>query len=85
MKKLTCSLDSNCPHDFIPESYLTKDTKGYLIHTYLPVIVEKSVEGFFIGLDGTEFTIYTNSIAVDEFDIIDFNEIHVFVKRIEIL
>ena len=84
MKKLTCILATNSTTNFIPENYLQKDSKGYLKNTYLPVIVGKSVEGTFIGIDGTEFVILTKSISVDQFDIIDFNGIDVYVKDIEL-
>jgi len=84
MKKLFCRIVTNEPHRFFfPGMYSKKGAKGYVKNTLLPVIIEQTNKGRYLGIDGQEFEIFTKSIGVIENDIIEFGNTDVLVVKIE--
>lgn len=92
--KILCQLAFCSASNFFPKSYLLEGKRGYNLHTYEEVIIDKELEidadikgniPSYPGIDGCEFEMFVNG-NIGEFDIIDFgkidNNITVYVKQI---
>lgn len=92
--KILCQLVTISATRFFPKNYLLEGKKGYCLHTFKEITIDKELEidadikgrvPLYPGIDGCEFEMFLKE-DVEEFDLIDFDKIHgdmiILVKRI---
>jgi hypothetical protein len=87
MKKLICRLITNEPNRyFLPIKEVSMGSLGYIhkLDGDIPLVVLQDTEGsIYLGLDCTEFEIFTDSQDVQDHDILEFNKYIIYIKDIE--